>query len=161
MKKQLIKEAFRLQQLAGIAPINEIGFQKEEENAGQGEVIDLTHIEGLQSLPDEVEDIIWQDQISNEDYIVNTRKKSMDFEKASEEGMDDYEELLFWYAVQEGLLTDTNLLAEILIGGAYIDSVYFYDQGDGYVVIENDYTGQFGVITKEVAEKAIQLMKTL
>lgn len=34
MKKQLIKEAFRLQQLAGIAPINELGTFKEVDNEG-------------------------------------------------------------------------------------------------------------------------------
>lgn len=31
MKKQLIKEAFRLQQIAGLRPVNEIGFQNEAE----------------------------------------------------------------------------------------------------------------------------------
>lgn len=31
MKKQLIKEAFRLQQIAGIAPINEIGFENTDQ----------------------------------------------------------------------------------------------------------------------------------
>jgi hypothetical protein len=160
MKKGLINEAFRLQQLAGLIKEDfNLGLQKEQDS--KGEVINLYNLD-LETLPDEVEDIIDKGSIGNEEYIVNVRKRPIDFQEESEEDFgDNYDELQFWYAVEKGILSDKNLLANVEIGGTYVDNVPFYDQGDGYVVVENDYLGYFGVITKQAADEAIQYMKTL
>jgi hypothetical protein len=239
MKKGFINEAFRLQQLAGIAPINEIsdsntlntlgayedengktvvsdliknekfiedklrkagipsskeydqdihgqkiviftieaegmsrGMQREldgdasrqmHEEASQGEVINLYHIKELQSLPDEVEEILEKGDISNEEYVTGVLGKTADFdsEEAEESGAYDYNEAPLYFFVEQGIMSDSNVLATIEIGATYIDNVFFYDQGNGYVAVQEDYTGFFGVTTKEAAEEAIQLMKTM
>lgn len=162
MKKQLIKEAFRLQQLAGITPINEIGFKKEEENAGQGEVINLYHLHD-ESIPDEAVDVLEKGDIPNEEYITGVLGKSVDFdsEEAEDAGAYNYDDVPFDYLVELGILTDSNTLATIEIGGTYIDNFFLFDQGNGYVVKVEDYTNSWGVTTKQAAEEAIQYMKTL
>jgi hypothetical protein len=241
MKKGLIKEAFRLQQIAGIKPINEVGLQNEEnggydfqpdvdkaahmlakdymreegiededealnyaakeiieyleqmytqymegvkpglkaayaereldgdasrqmhEEASQGEDINLHHVGNLQGLPDEAADIMMNVSISNEDYITEVLGKSVDFnsEEAEEQGIGDYEEAFFDFYVEQGILSDSKILATIQIGGRYVDEVTLFDQGNGYVAITDDYTGMVGITTKQAADEAIKLMKTM
>jgi hypothetical protein len=160
MKKGFINEAFRLQQLAGIAPINEIGFQTEQDS--KGEVIDLYHLDD-ETIPDQAVDIIQRGTISNEEYITGILGKTVDFdsEEAEEVGAFDYDEVPFDYLVDLGICTDSNTLATIKIGGTYVENNFFFDQGNGYVVTIEDYTGSWGVTTKQAADEAIQYMKTL
>lgn len=174
MKKGLIKEATRLQQLAGILKESDLGAAYAEreldgdasrqmhEEASQGEVINLYHLDD-EELPDEAVSILDKGTISNEEYITRVLGKSVDFDsdEARDEGAYSYNEVPFSYLVDLGILTDSNTLAKVEIGGTYVDNYYFFDQGNGYVVTEEDYTGSWGVTTKEAAEEAIQLMKTV
>ena len=113
MKKGLIKEAFRLQQIAGIAPINEL-------NEEQGEVINLYHLHD-ESIPDEAVDVLNKGDIPNEEYITGVLGKSVDFdsEEAEDAGAYNYDDVPFDYLVELGILTDSNILATIEIGGTY------------------------------------------
>ncbi len=162
MKKGLINEAFRLQQLAGLIKEDfNLGLQNEQDS--QGEVINLHHIEDLQTLPDEASNILMDAAISNEEYVTEVLGKSVDFssEEAEEQGIGDYEEAFFDFYVEQGILSDSNILATVQIGGRYVDEVTLYDQGNGYVAMSDDYTSMVGITTKQAADEAIQLMKTM